>query len=127
MDYLSDMVEVKLLKDFSLVRETLRRIGVPTKDGRFYPSCYILSKNNRQNYYLVHFKEMFILDGKSSSFCYEDKIRRNFIANLCENWGLIEVLDKTKIEERSEVNSVKILKYEELKNWDIVHKYTLGK
>jgi hypothetical protein len=124
---MSDFVEVKLLKDFLIVKETLTRIGVSQEEkNELYQSCHILHKKGK--YYIVSFKEMFILDGKPSSFSEEDKARRNTIAKmLAEEYGLIEIIDKSKVEEPSmNRRRIKIIPYKEKNNWKLISKYTLG-
>ena len=122
-------VEVKFKNpnDFHKVKETLERIGIPSKKGKvLYQSCHVLHKQGR--YAIMHFKELFSLDGKPSNFDDEDKARRNTITSLLEEWGLVKVLDPQKIEEpRSPLAQLKILKFSEKPDWELQAKYTIGK
>ena len=126
---LDEFVEVKLPdpQAFLKVKETLTRIGVASKkDKTLYQSCHILHKQG--HYYLVHFKEMFMLDGKPTDFSEEDRGRRNTIANLLAEWGLITLVDKIKSEEPlTPLNRIKIISYGEKEEWNLVAKYSLGK
>jgi len=126
---LDTMVEVKLAKedDFLKIRETLTRIGVASrKDKTIYQSCHILHKQGR--YYIVHFKELFALDGKPSNFGDEDKGRRNTIANLLAEWGLVTLVQPTKSEEPvAPLSQIKVLPYKEKNEWELVAKYSIGK
>jgi hypothetical protein len=126
---LDTMVEVKLLKedDFLKIRETLTRIGVASrKDKTIYQSCHILHKQGK--YYIVHFKELFALDGKPSNFGDEDKGRRNTIANLLAEWGLVTLVEPTKSSEPiAPLSQIKVLPYKEKNEWNLVTKYNIGK
>lgn len=126
---LEDFVEVRLPdpQAFLKVKETLTRIGVASKkDKTLYQSCHILHKQGR--YYLVHFKEMFMLDGKSTDFSEEDRGRRNTIANLLAEWELISLVDPDKSKEPlTPLNRIKIIAYSEKPEWNLVAKYSLGK
>ena len=126
---LDDFVEVKLPdpQAFLRVKETLTRIGVASKkDKTLYQSCHILHKQG--HYYLVHFKEMFMLDGKATDFTEEDKGRRNTIANLLAEWGLIELATPSKSQEPlTPLNRIKIISFGEKDQWSLVAKYSLGK
>lgn len=126
---LDEFVEVKLPdpQAFLKVKETLTRIGVASKkDKTLYQSCHILHKQG--HYYLVHFKEMFMLDGKATDFSEEDKGRRNTIANLLAEWGLVSLVDPKKSEEPlTSLNRIKIISYGEKGEWNLVQKYSLGK
>ena len=126
---LNEFVEVKLPdpQAFLKVKETLTRIGVASKkDNTLYQSCHILHKQG--HYYLVHFKEMFMLDGKQTDFSEEDKGRRNTIANLLAEWGLVTLVDSNKsAEPLTPLNRIKIISYSEKSEWNLVQKYTLGK
>jgi len=126
---LDTMVEVKLAKedDFLKIRETLTRIGVASrKDKTIYQSCHILHKQGK--YYIVHFKELFALDGKPSNFGDEDKGRRNTIANLLAEWGLVTLVQPTKSEEPvAPLSQIKVLPYKEKNDWNLVTKYNIGK
>ena len=123
------MVEVTIAKqdDFLKIRETLTRIGVSSqKNKTIYQSCHILHKKGL--YYIVHFKELFALDGKPSNFGDDDKARRNTIANLLAEWGLITLVDTAKSSEPvAPLSQIKILPYKEKKEWNLEPKYNLGK
>jgi hypothetical protein len=126
---LNTMVEV-LLKDqddFLKVRETLTRIGIASrKDKTLYQSCHILHKQGK--YYIVHFKELFALDGKPSNFDETDIARRNTIANLLGDWGLIELVDKKKSADPvAPLSQIKILPYKEKDDWILEAKYNIGR
>ena len=126
---LDSLVEVRLKSedDFLKVRETLTRIGVASKkDQKLYQSCHILHKQGR--YYIVHFKELFLLDGKPSDFSDEDRGRRNTIANLIAEWGLVQLIDPTKSKEPvAMLSQIKVLPYKEKDDWELVTKYNIGK
>jgi len=126
---LNEMVEVALnnAEDFLKVRETLTRIGIASrKDKKLYQSCHILHKQKR--YFIVHFKELFALDGKPSNFSDEDKGRRNTIANLLEQWGLVNILNKKMVEENmAPISHVKIISHKEKNDWILESKYNIGK
>ena len=126
---ISDLIEVKLSEkdDFLKVRETLSRIGVASrKDKTLYQSCHILHKQGK--YYIVHFKEMFLLDGKRSDFSEEDKGRRNTIANLLHDWELLDLVDEEKSKlPVAPISQVKIISHKEKPEWTLVTKYTIGK
>jgi hypothetical protein len=126
---IEDLVEVKLVDpdNFLLVKETLTRIGVASKkNNTLYQSCHILHKQGK--YYIMHFKELFLLDGKKNTdFCENDEARRNTIANLLEEWGLIEVVDKEKTKEPVvPVSHIKIISYKEKGDWQCLAKYSIG-
>lgn len=134
MSDLDQLVEVKLKEpdDFLKIRETLSRIGVASKledeNGKrsLYQSCHILHKQGR--YAIVHFKEMFLLDGNYSDFSEDDKARRNTIANLLSEWGLLELVNPKKTESPTvPINKIKILSHKEKTNWNLVTKYSIGK
>lgn len=122
------LVEVELSNEeaFLKVKETLTRIGVASrKDRKLFQSCHILHKKGK--YYVVHFKELFTLDGKSSSFSEEDQGRRNTIANLLEEWGLVKIVDSEKTKEPvAPLAQIKILPYKEKSEWELVAKYNIG-
>jgi hypothetical protein len=123
-----DLLEVALQKpdDFLKVRETLTRIGVSSRtEKKLWQSCHILHK--RGKYYIVHFKEMFALDDLPTSINSEDIGRRNTIACLLEEWGLIKVVDKNKIGEKVPLNKIKILPYKEKGEWELCPKYHIGR
>jgi hypothetical protein len=129
MSVLETLLEIKLGEedDFLKVRETLTRIGVASrKDKTLYQSCHILHKQGK--FYIVHFKEMFALDGKPFTFSEEDKGRRNTIAKLLEDWGLIKIVDENQASNpRATLNQIKILPHKEKDQWTLVAKYNIGK
>ena len=128
MSVLESLIEVRLGEedDFLKVRETLTRIGVASrKDKTLYQSCHILHKQGK--YYIVHFKELFALDGKPSDFSEEDKGRRNTITKLLSDWGLIAIVDPDKIvDPQTPLNQIKILPFKEKNEWSLVTKYNIG-
>lgn len=124
----SDMVEVSLTQpdDFLKVRETLTRIGVASrKEKKLYQSCHILHKQGR--YYIVHFKELFALDGKATNLSLNDVQRRNRIIKLLYDWGLISVIDESKIEDIAPLNQIKVLAFKEKDEWFLESKYNIGR
>lgn len=125
---IESLVEVILEEqdDFLKIRETLSRIGVASKkDRKLYQSCHILHKQGK--YYIVHFKELFALDGKPSNFSEEDKGRRNTIANLMAEWGLLKLVDPDKTNEPiTPISQIKVLSYSEKDDWELVTKYSIG-
>lgn len=129
MNAVSNMVEVLLEKedDFLKVRETLTRIGVASrKTNTLFQSCHILHKQGK--YYIVHFKELFALDGKPFTFSEEDKGRRNAIANLLDEWGLVKLVDKNKSSEPVvPITKIKIIPFKEKSDWELIAKYNIGK
>ena len=126
---LETLIEVRINNDddFLKIRETLTRISVASrKDKTIYQSCHILHKQGR--YYIVHFKELFALDGKPSNFGEDDRGRRNTIANLISEWGLVELIDKNKSAEPvTPLSQIKILPHREKDEWNLVAKYNIGK
>lgn len=128
-DIIDDLVEIRLKEedDFLKIKETLTRIGVSSnKTKKLYQSCHILHK--RGKYYIVHFKELFWLDGLESDFDDEDMARRNRICSLLEEWGLLTVVDPNKIKEPSiPINRLKIIKHSERNEWSLCPKYHIGK
>jgi hypothetical protein len=126
---ISNLVEVTLKEDddFLKIRETLTRIGVASrKDKTIYQSCHILHKQGK--YYIVHFKELFALDGKPSNFTEDDIARRNTIANLLAEWGLIGLVDDTKSSDPvAPLSQIKVLPYKEKDEWILTAKYNIGK
>lgn len=122
------LIEVTLPQtdDFLKVKETLTRIGVASrKERKLYQSCHILHKKGK--YYITHFKELFILDGKQSSFSEEDKARRNTIVNLLAEWGLVKVVDESMTQDPvAPLSQIKILPHKEKKDWELVPKYNIG-
>jgi len=125
---IEEMVECTLKEpdDFLKIRETLTRIGVASrKDKTLYQSCHILHKQGR--YFIVHFKELFALDGKPTNFSENDQARRNTITNLLSEWGLIVLVDSEKTAELVvPLNQLKILAYKEKEEWTLTAKYNIG-
>jgi hypothetical protein len=126
---LSKFIEVTLTEqdDFLKVRETLTRIGVSSrKEKVLYQSCHILHKQGR--YYIVHFKELFALDGKPSNLTENDIQRRNAIAKLLEEWGLVEILNPILMKDNiAPLHQIKIISFKEKDDWQLITKYNIGK
>jgi len=125
---LAKFIEVQLNEqdDFLKVRETLTRIGVSSrKEKVLYQSCHILHKQGQ--YYLVHFKELFALDGKPSNISDNDIQRRNAVAKLLEEWSLVKILNPSVIEEVAPLHQIKIISFKEKDDWELVAKYNIGK
>ena len=123
----TDMVEVVLGEpdDFLKVRETLTRIGVASrKERKIYQSCHILHKQGK--YYIVHFKELFMLDGKKSNLEQSDIERRNTIATLLSDWGLVEIQNTEQTKECSSLKQIKIIPFKEKNEWELCPKYNIG-
>lgn len=123
----TDMLEISLNEpdDFLKVRETLTRIGVASrKEKKLFQSCHILHKQGR--YFIIHFKELFLLDGKSSDLEKNDILRRNTIATLLSDWGLIKIIDKSKINECAPLRQIKIISHKEKNEWELCPKYNIG-
>ena len=123
----SDMLEVTLNEpdDFLKVRETLTRIGVASrKDKKLFQSCHILHKQGR--YMIVHFKELFLLDGKKSNLEQTDIERRNTIATLLSDWGLVNIVDRSKCENKAPLRQIKIVSFREKSEWELCQKYNIG-
>jgi hypothetical protein len=128
MTILNTFLEVKLAEeeDFLKVKETLTRMGVASKkDKILYQSCHILHKQGR--YYIVHFKELFALDGKPTNFTNEDRSRRNTIVDLLEEWNLIKIMNRKLLEDKIPLNQVKIISFKEKDSWTLTSKYSVGK
>ena len=124
----TDMVEVCLGEpdDFLKVRETLTRIGVASrKEKKIYQSCHILHKQGK--YYIVHFKELFALDGKNTNLSLNDVQRRNRIVQLLSDWGLITVVDVERIADLAPLNQIKVLSFKEKGEWTLESKYNIGR
>ena len=122
-----NMLEVQLKEpdDFLKVRETLTRIGVASrKEKKLFQSCHILHKQGR--YFIVHFKELFLLDGKKSNLEENDIGRRNTIVQLMSDWGLIIVQDKEKLKPMAPLRQIKIISYSDKENWELCPKYNIG-
>ncbi len=126
----SDMVEVTLGEpdDFLKVRETLTRIGVASrKEKKIYQSCHILHKQGK--YFIVHFKELFALDGKNTNLSINDLQRRNRIVQLLLDWGLVSIVEesKEKIADLAPLNQIKVLSFKEKNEWRLESKYNIGR
>ena len=122
------MLEVQLKEpdDFLKVRETLTRIGVASrKDKKLFQSCHNLHKQGR--YFIVHFKELFALDGKEANLTDNDTERRNTIAHLLSDWGLIAIVNTSVAEKRAPLSQIKVLSFKEKGEWDLQAKYNIGK
>ena len=122
------MIEVTLKEpdDFLKVRETLTRIGVASrKEKKIYQSCHILHKQGK--YYIVHFKELFALDGKRANLFINDVQRRNRIAQLLSDWGLVNVVSTSAIEDAAPLSQIKVLSYKDKSEWTLESKYNIGK
>ena len=122
------MLEVTLNEpdDFLKVRETLSRIGVASRrEKKLYQSCHILHKQGK--YYIVHFKELFALDGKDSTITQNDIERRNTIAQLLSDWGLIAIINTAVAEKKAPLSQIKVLAFKEKGEWDLQAKYNIGK
>ena len=123
-----NMVEVQLKEpdDFLKVRETLTRIGVASrKEKKLYQSCHILHKKGQ--YYIVHFKELFALDGKKANLSDNDFQRRNRIIKLLSDWGLVNVVDESAIVDAAPLSQIKVIAYKEKGEWNLESKYNIGK
>lgn len=122
-------VEIELPSDdsFLKIKETLTRIGISSrKEKKLYQSCHILHKKGR--YAILHFKELFILDGKQNTFTEEDQARRNTIVNLLEEWELLRIVNPNQTEEPvAPLNHIKIISYKEKGDWELTVKYNIGK
>ena len=123
----TQMVEVRLKQpdDFLKVRETLTRIGVASRtENKLFQSCHILHKQGK--YYIVHFKELFLLDGKHSDFSDNDSQRRNRITKLLTDWGLVEAVEELTEEQMCSMSQIKILPHREKADWELIPKYSIG-
>jgi hypothetical protein len=124
----SDMVEVLLNEpdDFLKIKETLTRVGVASKKehNTLFQSCHILHKQGR--YFIVHFKELFMLDGKPSNFSDDDTARRNTIVTLLSDWGLLTIVDELQIELKTSLRQIKIISHRDKREWDLQSKYSIG-
>ena len=129
MNTIDNMVEVQLKKpdDFLKVRETLTRIGVASKKSdALFQSCHILHKQGK--YYITHFKELFALDGKPTDFTEDDIARRNTIANLLAEWGLVDLVNPKKTEEPvATLSQIKVIPFNQKGDWELITKYNIGK
>lgn len=123
-----DMVEVNLKEpdDFLKVRETLTRIGVASrKEKKLYQSCHILHKKGQ--YYIVHFKELFALDGKRANLSENDVQRRNRIIKLLSDWGLVEIVKENVVSDAAPLSQIKVIAFKEKHEWSLESKYNIGK
>tara|TARA_B100001059_G_C17799115_1_gene565037 strand:+ start:895 stop:1317 length:423 start_codon:yes stop_codon:yes gene_type:complete len=123
----NDMLEVSLNEpdDFLKIRETLTRIGVASrKDQKLYQSCHILHKQGR--YFIVHFKELFLLDGKPSNLMENDLHRRNTIATLLADWGLVSLINPSQVTECAPLRQIKVIPFKEKTQWELCPKYNIG-
>ena len=123
----NNMLEVTLNEpdDFLKIRETLTRIGVASrKDNKLYQSCHILHKQGR--YFIVHFKELFLLDGKKSNLEENDVARRNTIATLMSDWGLLSIDNKDKLQPIAPLRQIKIISFKDKDQWELCPKYNIG-
>jgi hypothetical protein len=121
------MLEIVLPEpdNFLKVRETLTRIGIASrKEQKLYQSCHILHKKGR--YFIVHFKELFALDGKESNITASDIERRNAIAALLQDWGLLKIMTPAKAEPKASLSQIKVVSYKEKNQWELVAKYSIG-
>jgi len=121
------MLEVDLIEpdNFLKVRETLTRIGIASrKDKKLFQSCHILHKQGK--YFIVHFKELFALDGKESDISISDIERRNVIAELLQDWGLLKILHPAKAEPKASLSQIKVVSFKEKGEWELVPKYNIG-
>lgn len=122
------MLEVTLNEpdDFLKVRETLTRIGVASRKttNKLYQSCHILHKQGR--YFIVHFKELFLLDGKPSNLTENDMERRNTIATLLSDWGLVSIVNSSQCVNKAPLRQIKIISHKEKGNWELIAKYAIG-
>jgi hypothetical protein len=122
------MLEVTLPEpdNFLKIRETLTRIGIASrKENKLFQSCHILHKQGR--YFIVHFKELFALDGKESNITSNDVERRNTVAGLLQDWGLLKIVDGGKAEPKVSLSQIKVVAFKEKNEWDLVPKYNIGK
>jgi hypothetical protein len=124
---IEDMIEVRLKEDddFLKVKETLTRIGIASRrEKKLYQSCHILHKQGK--YYIVHFKELFALDGKPTNLSENDIERRNTVVNLLNEWDLVEIIDPDKAQPTVSIRQMKILPFSEKSEWDLQAKYSIG-
>jgi len=123
----SDMVEIIIDQpdDFLKIRETLTRIGVASrKENKLFQSCHILHKQGR--YFIVHFKELFLLDGKKTNLTENDVQRRNTITTLLSDWGLVKVVEKNQIVNCAPLRQIKVIPHKDKKDWELCPKYNIG-
>ncbi len=123
----ADMLEVILTEpdDFLKIKETLTRIGVASrKDNKLYQSCHILHKQGR--YFIVHFKELFLLDGKPSNLIENDIQRRNTITTLLSDWGLVEIVNSEQATDKAPLRQIKVIPHKDKSLWELCTKYNIG-
>ena len=123
----ADMLEVTLTQpdDFLKVRETLTRMGVASRrENKLFQSCHILHKQGR--YFIVHFKELFLLDGKKSNLEENDILRRNTIATLLSDWGLVQIVDRAQVADCAPIRQIKIISHKDKHMWELCPKYNIG-
>jgi hypothetical protein len=123
----ADMLEITLNEpdDFLKVRETLTRIGIASrKEKKLFQSCHILHKQGR--YFIVHFKELFLLDGKKASLEESDLARRNTIATLLSDWGLVNIINPAEAADKAPLRQIKVVSYREKREWELCQKYNIG-
>ena len=123
----AQMLEITLHEpdDFLKIRETLTRIGIASrKESKLYQSCHILHKQGR--YFIVHFKELFLLDGKKSNLEENDLLRRNSIAVLLSDWGLLQITDRSQVAEKAPLRQIKIIAFKDKDQWELCPKYNIG-
>jgi hypothetical protein len=126
MEAINRGIEVEILTNFSTIRETLERIGIVRQvEKTLYPSCYILSK--RDKYYIIHFKNLYVLDGKKDDVTENDMKRQTAITKLLEKWGMVKIVDASNVVSYEETPFVYVLPFEEKLNYTISHKYKIGK
>lgn len=126
-DLISTFIEIELKdkNNFLKIKETLSRIGIASrKENILFQSCHILHKQGR--YYICHFKELFALDGKETDFGEEDISRRNTIASLLQDWGLLTVINPERLEPKAAMNHIKVISFKDKGNWDLQPKYNIG-
>lgn len=126
-DIFSQLVEVNLFApdDFLKIMETLTRIGIASKtEKKLTQTCHILHRQGR--YYIVHFLEMFMIDGKGKNYSEEDRLRRNTIASLLEEWGLVEIVNPAMVENKASMKTIRVIPFSEKKDWILTNKYSVG-
>ncbi len=118
-------VDISSPENFLLIKESLTRMGIPSrKDKTLYQSAHILHK--RGKYYIMHFKELFVLDGRENNISEEDIQRRNLIAGLLQDWGLLKVKNVTVLENKAPLHKIRVLSYRDKEEWDLSPKYKIG-
>ncbi len=125
---IDNLIEVKLKEpeDFLKIKETLTRIGISSKKSNtLYQLAHILHKKGK--YFIVHFKELFALDGKQTNFSEDDKARRNTIATLLEQWGLLTIVKPEKLTLKTPMNQIKVISFKDKADWQLVEKYHIGR